>query len=346
MVHRRASALRFPCIVRAGGAGDGRPGNEKAAAAGGLRASSTDREQVIELLKVAFAQGRLAKDDFDVRVGQVLASRTYAELDAVTAGIPAGVAEVKPPRTRALKPAHRTAKVAAWSTGVIAPLTVLLGAIAILTGNVALLALSGFAFTVAAAVGWGAVVTLAHAASAASSQQQDAIERHRRALAGQELVHGHDHPDTIAARATLAAALRVGGKLKSAIGQYERVLARYWATDYDWRACEARLNALPQFKTEIDGEDVYFIHVKSPHAGALPLIVTHGWPGSVLEMLGVIGPLTDPTAHGGSAEDAFDLVVPSIPGYGFSAEPAEAGWNVGRVAGAWAELMRRSPRAA
>ena len=118
-------------------------------------------------------------------------------------------------------------------------------------------------------------------------------------------------------------------------------LARYWATDYDWRACEARLNALPQFKTAVDGEDIYFIHVKSPHAGALPLIITHGWPGSVLEMLGVVGPLTDPTAHGGSAGDAFDLVVPSIPGYGFSAEPAEVGWNVGRVAGAWAELMHR-----
>jgi pimeloyl-ACP methyl ester carboxylesterase len=118
-------------------------------------------------------------------------------------------------------------------------------------------------------------------------------------------------------------------------------LARYWTTDYDWRACEAELNALPQFKTEIDGEDIYFIHVRSRHENALPLIITHGWPGSVLEMLGVIGPLTDPTAHGGSAEDAFDLVVPSIPGYGFSGEPAEAGWNVGRVAGAWAELMRR-----
>jgi len=118
-------------------------------------------------------------------------------------------------------------------------------------------------------------------------------------------------------------------------------LARYWTTDYDWRACEARLNALPQFKTEIDGVDIHFIHVRSRHADALPLIITHGWPGSVLEMLGVVGPLTDPTAHGGSAGDAFDLVVPSIPGYGFSAEPAEAGWNVGRVAGAWAELMRR-----
>jgi pimeloyl-ACP methyl ester carboxylesterase len=120
-----------------------------------------------------------------------------------------------------------------------------------------------------------------------------------------------------------------------------QALAQYWTTDYDWRACEARLNALPQFKTEIDGVDVHFIHVKSPHADALPLIITHGWPGSIIELLGVIGPLTDPTAHGGSAEDAFHLVVPSIPGYGFSAEPAELGWNVGRVAGAWAELMRR-----
>ena len=120
-----------------------------------------------------------------------------------------------------------------------------------------------------------------------------------------------------------------------------RELARYWATEYDWRACEARPNALPQFTTEIDGEDVHFIHVKSPHAGALPLIITHGWPGSVLELLEVIGPLTDLTAHGGSAADAFDVVLPSVPGYGFSAEPAQAGWNVGRVAGAWAELIRR-----
>jgi pimeloyl-ACP methyl ester carboxylesterase len=118
-------------------------------------------------------------------------------------------------------------------------------------------------------------------------------------------------------------------------------LARYWATDYDWRACEAKLNALPQFKTEIDGVDIHFIHVKSPHADALPLIMTHGWPGSVIELLEVVGPLTDPTAHGGRAEDAFDLVLPSLPGYGFSGEPAEVGWNPGRIARAWAELMRR-----
>jgi pimeloyl-ACP methyl ester carboxylesterase len=118
-------------------------------------------------------------------------------------------------------------------------------------------------------------------------------------------------------------------------------LARYWATDYDWRACEKRLNALPQFKTEIDGVDIHFIHVKSRHADALPLIMTHGWPGSVIELLETVGPLTDPTVHGGSAEDAFHLVLPSIPGYGFSAEPAEIGWYSGRVAQAWAELMRR-----
>ncbi|HEV2934807.1 MAG TPA: epoxide hydrolase N-terminal domain-containing protein, partial [Streptosporangiaceae bacterium] len=102
-------------------------------------------------------------------------------------------------------------------------------------------------------------------------------------------------------------------------------LARYWAADYDWRRCEAKLNALPQFKIEIDGVDIHFIHAKSPHAGALPLIITHGWPGSVIEMLGVIAPLTDPTAHGGRAEDAFDLVLPSLPGYGFSGEPADVG---------------------
>ncbi len=105
--------------------------------------------------------------------------------------------------------------------------------------------------------------------------------------------------------------------------------------------CEARLNALPQFTTEIDGLDIHFIHVKSPHANALPLLITHGWPGSVIEMLEVIGPLTDPTAHGGRAEDAFDLVMPSLPGYGFSAEPKEVGWDADRIARAWAELMHR-----
>jgi pimeloyl-ACP methyl ester carboxylesterase len=120
-----------------------------------------------------------------------------------------------------------------------------------------------------------------------------------------------------------------------------QALARYWTTDYDWRACEARLNALPQFTTEIDGVDIHFIHVKSPHENALPLIMTHGWPGSVVELLETVGPLTDPTAHGGRGEDAFHLVLPSLPGYGFSGEPAELGWNVGRVAQAWAELMHR-----
>jgi pimeloyl-ACP methyl ester carboxylesterase len=118
-------------------------------------------------------------------------------------------------------------------------------------------------------------------------------------------------------------------------------LARYWTTDYDWRKAEAKLNALPQFKTEIDGVDVHFIHVKSEHDNALPLIMTHGWPGSVIELLETVGPLTDPTAHGGNAEDAFHLVLPSVPGYGFSAEPTELGWYAGRVAEAWPELMRR-----
>jgi pimeloyl-ACP methyl ester carboxylesterase len=118
-------------------------------------------------------------------------------------------------------------------------------------------------------------------------------------------------------------------------------LARYWATDYDWRKAEAKLNALPQFITEIDGVDIHFIHVKSAHEDALPLIMTHGWPGSVIELLEAVGPLADPTAHGGRAEDAFHLVLPSLPGYGFSGEPAELGWNVGRVAQAWAELMHR-----
>jgi pimeloyl-ACP methyl ester carboxylesterase len=118
-------------------------------------------------------------------------------------------------------------------------------------------------------------------------------------------------------------------------------LARYWATEYDWRKCEAKLNALPQFTTEIDGVDIHFIHVKSPHAGAMPLIITHGWPGSVIELLGVVAPLTDPVAHGGSADEAFDLVLPSLPGFGFSAEPTEVGWNPARIAGVWTKLMRR-----
>src|SRR5437588_2174514 len=118
-------------------------------------------------------------------------------------------------------------------------------------------------------------------------------------------------------------------------------LARYWTNEYDWRRCESRLNALPQVKTEIDGVDIHFIHVESAHKNALPLIMTHGWPGSVGELLETVGPLTDPTAHGGSAEDAFHLVLPSIPGYGFSDEPTELGWGPIRIGQAWAELMRR-----
>jgi pimeloyl-ACP methyl ester carboxylesterase len=118
-------------------------------------------------------------------------------------------------------------------------------------------------------------------------------------------------------------------------------LARYWTTEYDWRKAEAKLNALPQFTTEIDGVRIHFIHVKSRHENALPLIMTHGWPGSVIELLETVGPLTDPTAHGGRAEDAFHLVLPSLPGYGFSGEPAELGWDASRTARAWAELMHR-----
>jgi pimeloyl-ACP methyl ester carboxylesterase len=120
-----------------------------------------------------------------------------------------------------------------------------------------------------------------------------------------------------------------------------QALAGYWATDYDWRRIESRLNALPQFTTEIDGVEIHFIHVRSPHEDALPLIMTHGWPGSVIELLDTIGPLTDPTAHGGSPDDAFHLVLPSLPGYGFSSEPAELGWDAGRTGRAWAELMHR-----
>ena len=120
-----------------------------------------------------------------------------------------------------------------------------------------------------------------------------------------------------------------------------QALARFWTTEYDWRKCEARLNALPQFKTELDGLNIHFIHVKSPHANALPLVMTHGWPGSIIELLETIGPLTDPTAHGGNEEDAFHLVLPSIPGYGFSDEPTEVGWGPIRIGRAWHEFMRR-----
>ncbi|MGW3887199.1 epoxide hydrolase family protein [Micromonospora chokoriensis] len=118
-------------------------------------------------------------------------------------------------------------------------------------------------------------------------------------------------------------------------------LARYWSTDHDWRAFETKLNALPQYTTTIDGVEIHFIHVRSQHENALPLIMTHGWPGSVAELLGVIGPLTDPTAHGGTPEDAFHLVLPSLPGYGFSGEPTDPGWDSARMARAWATLMDR-----
>ena len=120
-----------------------------------------------------------------------------------------------------------------------------------------------------------------------------------------------------------------------------QALSRYWATDYDWRKCEAKLNAIPQFVTEIDGQDIHFIYVRSKHENALPLIVTHGWPGSIIEQLKIIDPLTDPTAHGASASDAFHLVIPSIPGHGFSPEPATLGWDPVRIARAWIVLMRR-----
>jgi pimeloyl-ACP methyl ester carboxylesterase len=120
-----------------------------------------------------------------------------------------------------------------------------------------------------------------------------------------------------------------------------RGLARYWATDYDWRKCEAKLNALPQFVTEIDGLDIHFIHVRSKHENALPIIISHGWPGSIIEQLKIIDPLTNPTTHGASASDAFDVVIPSLPGFGFSGKPTTTGWNSGRTARAWVALMRR-----
>jgi pimeloyl-ACP methyl ester carboxylesterase len=115
----------------------------------------------------------------------------------------------------------------------------------------------------------------------------------------------------------------------------------YWGTNYDWRRAEAKLNALPQFTTTIDGLNIYFIHVRSPHKNALPLIITHGWPGSIFEFLKTIGPLTNPTAYGGKAEDAFDVVIPSIPGYGFSGKPTDTGWDPDHIARVWAELMKR-----
>jgi hypothetical protein len=118
-------------------------------------------------------------------------------------------------------------------------------------------------------------------------------------------------------------------------------LARYWMTDYDWRKCEAKLEALPQFTTAIDGVDIHFIHVRSEHDNALPLIVNHGWPGSIIEQLKIIDPLVNPTAHGGSGSDAFHLVIPSMPGYGFSGKPTSTGWGPERMGRAWAELMKR-----
>src|SRR5438132_11908881 len=118
-------------------------------------------------------------------------------------------------------------------------------------------------------------------------------------------------------------------------------LTRYWGTDYDWRKCETKLNAQPQFITEIDGLDIHFIHVRSKHKNALPLIVTHGWPGSIVEQLKIIDPLTNPTAHGGSASDAFDVVIPSMPGYGYSGKPTTTGWDVAHIARAWVVLMKR-----
>src|SRR5882757_1655832 len=120
-----------------------------------------------------------------------------------------------------------------------------------------------------------------------------------------------------------------------------QALARYWSTDYDWRKCEAKLNALPNFTTEIDGVDIHFIHVRSKNPNALPIIITHGWPGSIIEQLKIIEPLTNPTAHGGSALDSFDVVIPSLPGHGFSGKPTAPGWTPASIARAWATLMQR-----
>ena len=120
-----------------------------------------------------------------------------------------------------------------------------------------------------------------------------------------------------------------------------RSLVQYWQTSFDWRRCESTLNTFPQYRTAIDGLRIHFLHVRAPHPEALPLIITHGWPGSIIEFFGIIGPLTNPTAHGGRAEDAFHVVAPSLPGFGFSDKPRKRGWNADRIASAWAELMRR-----
>ena len=153
-------------------------------------------------------------------------------------------------------------------------------------------------------------------------------------------------PELVALRARIAATRWPDAELVADFSQgvqlpVMRELARYWATEYDLRRCEARLSDRPNFVTEIDGLDIHFIHVRSPHEGALPLIITHGWPGSVIELLNVIGPLTNPTAHGATAADAFDVVVPSIPGYGYSGKPRDLGWGPDRIARAWDVLMKR-----
>ncbi len=133
----------------------------------------------------------------------------------------------------------------------------------------------------------------------------------------------------------------VGDKTQGVQFATMQKLAKYWATDYDWRKCEAKLNALPQFMTTIDGVDIHFIHVRSKEKNALPMIITHGWPGSIIEQMKIIGPLTDPVAHGGKAEDAFDVVIPSLPGHGFSGKPTAPGWDPPRIARAWIVLMKR-----
>ena len=179
--------------------------------------------------------------------------------------------------------------------------------------------------------------TLVHAQSAPATVGQDAIRPFRVSI---------PEPDITELRRRIAATRwptreLVGDRSQGVQLATLRELARYWVTEYDWPTCEARLNALPQFTTEIDGVEIHFIHVRSRHEDALPLIMTHGWPGSVIELLETVGPLTDPTAHGGTAEDAFHLVLPSLPGYGFSSQPTELGWDSGRIASAWATLMQR-----
>jgi pimeloyl-ACP methyl ester carboxylesterase len=191
--------------------------------------------------------------------------------------------------------------------------------------------------TTAAAIASGAALLAVPGLAASAAAEGEAIQPFKVAIPDKDLVEMRQR---IAATRWPTKELVEDRSQGVQLGTLQK-LANYWTTEYDWRKAEARLNALPQFTTDIDGVRIHFIHIRSRHENALPLIMTHGWPGSVIELLETVGPLTDPTAHGGTAEDAFHLVLPSLPGYGFSGEPKELGWDSGRIALAWAELMKR-----